>query len=117
MKLDSDQQYLKKMIGEKGYRALREGRAVLRIWRNSSPHNWWVESKRGIMYWHSSSEDFIRPPLSLFVKVEDSKDKVIQYWGSDSGMPQESTYLLREVHHGKSSARKDHSRNRPQSRK
>jgi len=93
-----DLKYLRKIIGEKAYRALKRG-AVLKIWRNSTPHNWWIEGKRGKMYWHSESEGpnrFSRPPLKFFDKVSDSGERVIAYWGSDSGQPCESTFVLKE---------------------
>lgn len=85
---------LKNTIGIQAYRCLTKNGGVLKIWRNSSPHNWWVEGKRGKMYWHSSG--YSRPNLKLFKLVGNSTDRVINYWGSDSGSPSLSTYALRD---------------------
>jgi hypothetical protein len=88
---------LRKLIGNDAYRALKERGASLKIWRNSSPHNWWVEGRRGKTYWHSGEGWFDRPNLKLFQKVEDSGERVIAYWGSDSGQACLSTYVLRKL--------------------
>lgn len=83
---------LKKLIGPSAYRCLAKNGGVLKIWRNSSPHNWWIEGKRGKIHWHSSG--YSRPGLKLFEIVENSTNKVIDYWGSDSGKPSLSIYIL-----------------------
>lgn len=88
---------LKRVIGYKAYNALLKHKATLRIWRNSTPHNWWVQGKRGKYYWHSERGKSL-PPLSLFELIENSSDVVTYYGkskGSDDGLPMESVYKLR----------------------
>lgn len=87
---------LKEVVGWRAVKALRSRTAVLKIWRNSSPHNWWVESKTGRMLWHSASErPRWLPGLGMFELVSDSKELVVFYWGSDSGQPCQSIYRLK----------------------
>ena len=86
------------IVGSKAVRALKERGAVLKIWRNSSPHNWWVESKRGLMLWHSSDGIGRKlPNLKNFNKLDDSTERVVQYWGSDSKSPCLSIFLLKKA--------------------
>lgn len=91
----NDLQRLLNLVGPKAMRSLKHRNGVLKIWRNSSPHNWWVESAKGKMYWHSSSEDWIRPNLSNFELV-DEEGKIVPYFGKDSGKPVLSIYKLKE---------------------
>lgn len=91
---------LSEVIGPRAMRALKEDRAVLKIWRQSTPHNWWIESKKGLQLWHSGTTDgsdlpTYLPNLKLFYEVEESDEKVIEYWGSDSGSSSLSIYKLR----------------------
>jgi len=106
MRMDIDTKdliYLKKVVGRSAWRALRERGAFLKIWRNSTPHNWWVEGKRGKMYWHSDSsgpKQYERPPLRFFTPIEESKEKVVNYSllgrrGRDCGQPCSTTYVLK----------------------
>lgn len=91
--------HLKKMVGKDAYRALTERGAFLRIWRNTTPYNYWVEGRSGRTYWHSQNEGpnrFSRPHLSLFIKVEESKQKVYDFLSGPTGKPVSSTYLLRK---------------------
>lgn len=90
---------LRDVVGEEALRSLRSARhTVLRIWRRSTPHNWWVENRRGTMLWHSCEEDRLRPDLRLFDLVEHSEQPII-YPGrmrcSDHGSPEESRYRLK----------------------
>ena len=65
---------------------------MLKIWRRSSPHNWWIESKRGKQLWHSGGVGV--PDLRLFRLLKDSNERVVQYWGADSGRPEMSIYVF-----------------------
>lgn len=95
---DIDQRYndLKSLIGSRAYNYLRRG-GFLRIWRCSSPHNIWIETKKGDYLWHSESDRSIRkvPDLSLFEEVYSSDKRVVKYFGSDSGIPEGSLYVLK----------------------
>ena len=84
---------LREIVGLRAFRALRCG-CRLFIWRQSSPHNWFIETSRGQMLWHSSPGE-PRPALSAFVEVETSQERVCSYWGRDSGLPSLSAYRLR----------------------
>jgi hypothetical protein len=84
---------LRSVIGTHAVRSLQTT-GLLNIWRNSSPHNWWVEAKRKSTVWHSGDEDRRRPNLEMFDLVSE-KGRVIQYWGSDSGRPMHSIYRLK----------------------
>lgn len=96
-RLSKEQKKLKDLIGESAYRALKTRNAMLHIWRNSSPHNWWVEGSRGSMLWHSDTESWSspKPDLKLFEKVNE-EGKVIEYFGADSGRPRHSYFKLIE---------------------
>lgn len=86
---------LKSLVGGHAFRALLNGRP-LKIWRRSSPHNWFIESaKGGDFLWHSGDYNRHLPSLALFDKLKDSNEKILQYWGSDSGMPELSLYVLK----------------------
>lgn len=58
---------LKSIVGGHAFRALRSGRP-LKIWRRSTPHNWFIEDARGQgMLWHSQEGAQRRiPNLALF---------------------------------------------------
>jgi hypothetical protein len=87
---------LKSVVGGYAFRALLNGRP-LQIWRRSSPHNWFIEdSKREGFLWHSEDHNRKLPDLSLFDKLKDSNKGIIPYWGSDSGMPELSFYVLKK---------------------
>lgn len=87
---------LKSLVGGHAFRALLNGRP-LQIWRRSSPHNWFIEaSKSGYCLWHSDDYDSRLPNLALFDKLKDSDERILQYWGSDSGMPELSFYVLKK---------------------
>ena len=86
---------LKSLIGSRAYRALLNGRP-LEIWRQSTPHNWFIETKKGGDFlWHSDDCPRYLPNLCIFEKLSDSNERVIQYWGGDSGKPQLSSYVLK----------------------
>lgn len=92
---DLNERKLRNLIGSQALRRLKAGKAVLKIWRQSSPHNWFVEGPRGAMYWHSEEPPRQLPDLSLFQKIEDSKQRIVQYWGSDSGSHSMSIYAYK----------------------
>lgn len=85
---------LKEHMGLDAYRALRRG-AVLRVWRRSSPHNWYVENKRGKMLWHSTGWGD-RPNLSMFL-LRSNSNKKIEYSivHSAGGFSESSEYVLK----------------------
>lgn len=59
---------VKEVVGLRAHNALRRGRPLVR-WRQSSPHNWFIERADGNGYlWHSlPGEKF--PPLHFFRMV------------------------------------------------
>lgn len=93
-------QSLERLIGKKALRSLRERRSSLKIWRGTSPFNWFIENRkrnRGFL-WHSCEEKRIYPDLKLFEKETDSKE-IIQTglkWIDGEKSPYLSTYLLKE---------------------
>lgn len=102
-----DKQDLKELfeiVGTKAAVALLEKKAVLNIWRNSSPHNWWVSKSKqdtGDYLWHSSDDHSIRetPSLDIFENVHN--EGTVNYgshWrfrSYDQGMPEESSYMIK----------------------
>ena len=84
------------VIGEDALEALQGGRAVLRIWRRTNPHNWYVEDSQGDMPWHSAEgADRHLPDLRCFELVEESPDTIsASFPGRDAGRPERSTYRL-----------------------
>lgn len=83
------------IVGGRAVRALR-GRALLHIWRRTTPHNWWIQGPRGGMYWHSGEPRRL-PPLNLFELVHQSPEVIPPYLfgAGDVGMSELSTYRLR----------------------
>lgn len=90
------------VIGYKATKALMNG-GNLHIWRNSSPHNWWVSPKNDEhnYLWHSDDQSYARelPPLKAFCGV--SEEGVVSYGNnfmfagaSDAGMAQWSKYVI-----------------------
>lgn len=90
---------VKEKVGQKAFNALSKG-AVLNCWRNSSPHNWWVEDSKGKMLWHSDGWGDV-PNLILFQKVSDSSQRVSYgasfFRGADDGMPQHSKFKMIKI--------------------
>lgn len=85
---------MKKLIGTRAYNALLKGKP-LKCWRNSTPHNWFIDGSTDFL-WHSDEYDRRIPNLSLFDTASNSKDHVTKYWGSDSGMPRLTEYVLKK---------------------
>ena len=85
--------HLRDVIGQRAYKALCCG-CLLQIWRGSTPHNWFIETKRGDMLWHSDP-GWPRPSLKLFDKVYDSESTIVRYWGADAGHPELTHYKLK----------------------
>ena len=83
---------LRAIVGAKAFHALRCG-CRLYIWRQSTPHNWYIETSRGNTLWHSAPGE-PSPNLAMFTEVETSAEHVCAYWGSDSGMPSKSADRL-----------------------
>lgn len=89
---------LEQIVGKEAFSALRSGKAVLIIWRRSSPHNWYIEeihSKKTL--WHSGEEyPRMLPNLSLFELVFYSHKKIPNYpFGTDCGKSEQSVYKLK----------------------
>ena len=83
------------IIGYSGYMALIDGEP-LQIWRGSTPHNWFIEDKTGRTVWHSDEGKHRKiPSLKLFNKKSDSEKRNPIYWGSDSGKPRSTLYILK----------------------
>ncbi len=91
---------LENIIGKKALRSLRERRAVLKIWRGTSPFNWFVENAqmfKGYL-WHSI-EGEKKPNLNLFEEVPSGYDEIIKTgfsWVQGEGNPYLSSYALKE---------------------
>lgn len=93
---------LRKIIGAGATRSLQLRCSMLKIWRRSSPYNWWVENKRGESLWHSSDDrsDRVVPPLDMFEVLEHSKRAVGCYWpgivsAKEAASPELSEYRLK----------------------
>jgi len=85
---------LKKHIGLRGYAALRRG-SVLHVWRRSSPHNWWIENKKGDMLWHSDGWGD-HPDLEMFLVRSHSGNKIEYHPIHNDGFkPESSEYVLK----------------------
>ncbi len=85
---------LKERVGLDAYRALRRG-AILHVWRRSSPHNWWVENKKGDMLWHSTGWGD-RPNPNMFMLKSNSKNKIeYSIVHSAGGFSESSEYVLK----------------------
>ena len=86
---------LRLMVGFHAFNALRKG-LYLQRWRGTSPHNWWVESKRGTQLWHSDTQNWgHHPDLFLFQVKTESTDRVPMYGGHDQGHPFHTDYVLK----------------------
>ena len=101
----SDESILNSMLGLKkeldtwgpeAFKLLLEKKAVLKIWRRTTPYNYWVEKKGGKPgdYIYHSSE-WGRPNMNCFIDIEDSPNLIGYSWlHSDGGKSEESTYRL-----------------------
>jgi hypothetical protein len=92
---------LVQLVGEEVYDALMNRGACLQIWRQSTPHNYFItegSDSGGTILWHASEEKGRRlPRMGIFEKIEDSEQKVPIYWGGDSGKPSLSTYKINKL--------------------
>ncbi|MEW6617376.1 MAG: hypothetical protein AB1333_03070 [Patescibacteria group bacterium] len=94
---------LRQVVGVQVVRSLQTRKSFLFEWRRSTPHNWWVENRRGKMLWHSSDDRSIRqiPDSMLFEIVKHSKNLIITgSWlaGRDEGRPEETIYRLKKIY-------------------
>lgn len=92
---------LRKILGNGAVRSLRMRKSVLKVWRRTTPHNWWVENRRGKMLWHSHERE-PRPNLyALFELQENSKTRIWtgcpDIMGSDEGAPEQSIFQLKKM--------------------
>lgn len=91
---------LRKLIGAGALRSLQMRKSTLKIWRRSSPHNWFVENKHGNMLWHSSEINRHLPRLEMFALVRHSSRRIWtgcpEIVGSDEGACELSIYKLKK---------------------
>lgn len=63
---------LRAIVGTGGVRSLQTT-GTLKIWKRSSPHNWWIESKRHDQVWHSRTTydegPRLYPNLDMFYTI------------------------------------------------
>ena len=99
---------LREIVGTSAVRSLQTS-GTLNIWRNSSPHNWWVESKRKQTIWHCCTADhhlhpgvscWGRPDLTMFeVKSQTGR---VRYPGpmkfSDEGSVMHEVFVLKKAY-------------------
>lgn len=86
---------LKEVIGLRAYMALRRG-APLRVWRRSSPWNWWVENRKGKMLWHSD-RGRPRPSLDMFEQAVNRGSVIdFNFCHSDGGKYESSFFFLKK---------------------
>jgi hypothetical protein len=89
------------LIGEAPLKELLKEEASLQIWRNSTPHNWWIESSSKETLWHNDTQKMFssKPKLSLFENTNNSSRTVSYggslFRGSDEFKPQHSFYSLK----------------------
>ncbi len=94
---------LRRVVGVQVVRSLQKHKSVLKEWRRSTPHNWWVENRKGNMLWHSSEDRSKRqtPDTIMFEIVKHSKNLIITgSWlaGRDEGKPEETIYRLKKIY-------------------
>ncbi len=90
---------LRKLIGTQVVRSLQRGMSVVKEWRRTTPHNWWVENRKGDVLWHSNDRE--RPDILMLEIVAHSENKIVTgSWlaGGDEGKPEESTYRLKKIY-------------------
>lgn len=95
---------LRGIIGTGPTRSLQLGCSVLKVWRRSTPWNWWVENKHGKTLWHSNEYAPVRLDLQLFERVNDSDHRIgdgLQglsraLLGSECGKPEQTIYKLKQ---------------------
>lgn len=76
----------------------------LHVWRRSSPWNWWLSAPSGKTRYDIQLERSQWAPLSRQCKrVWDSESRLPMHWilGAESGLPEESIYVLPVVAHPK----------------
>lgn len=87
------------LFGEKNVKKLKNNTAVLKIWRNTTPHNYWLEDKTGQMLWHSNDKNHYTAfsmRLKYFIKLKDSNNIITRsLFGGENGLSEESTYTLK----------------------
>jgi hypothetical protein len=98
--MEDDLTELRQLFGRYAFQRLREGKATLTIWRGSSPHNYFIESKksRSGFLWHADTErPRVLPNMEMFELVSESNDKIaysnIHY---DGGKSYTSDYVLKK---------------------
>lgn len=96
---------LRKIISTGATRSLQLRCSTLKIWRRSSPHNWWVENKHGNILWHSDEDRRYRrlPLLDVFEKGQHSSNPVGCYLpgivsAREASSPEETGYRLKDCY-------------------
>lgn len=88
---------------EKYFRQFREGELQLCVWRNSSPHNWWLSrlGDRNCTEYHWP--EYCRPAEAFFAFARKlpSEGPCVTYggWmrGGDEGMPRADTWVFEQA--------------------
>lgn len=99
--VNEDLKRMRAKIGAYAVRRLRQGKAVVHVWRGTSPHNRWVQNadeRRGHgMLWHSDGWGDFPTPWNAFELLSESNDRVASHWiHNDGGHPFQSTYVLKK---------------------
>lgn len=67
---------LESLIGKDALNQLKKDKSVLKISKSAVPSNVWIENSKGKMLWHSCSEKWIIPNMSLFTEISRSKNLI-----------------------------------------
>lgn len=99
--VEADLKDLRKQIGRYAFDRLRAGKAVIHVWRRSSPHNKWIqnadENRGDSMLWHSEGWGDFPGVLRMYDLVDESGNIITSHWlHSDGGKPDHSIYALKK---------------------
>lgn len=99
--IEKDLKDLRKKIGRYAVQRLREGKAVMHIWRRSSPHNRWIQNvdeHRGHQnLWHSDGWGDFPGSMRMYDLIDNSGSVIAQHWiHGDGGMPDHSVFALKK---------------------
>ena len=87
---------LRLMVGPHAFKALRQGLPLQR-WRGTSPHNWWVENRRGDQLWHSDTVNWGHHPDLFMFEVAGQSGGTVPHHAlhGDGGSPFHTDYVLK----------------------
>lgn len=88
-----DLERLREIVGSRAYKYLRRG-GLLQCWRRTTPWNYWTETAKHEILWHSGET---RAPMYMFELVL-SSTKTIEYslTSGEIGKPEHSFFRLKE---------------------